>query len=594
MKIWCWCRSRCPAMPSSKSASDASSSDSEAWRFDVGADPVVQPCPAPSLHPALLHRQTVWRRSPAWPWTTTKLPLKRNRLLQRPELMLVCLPFHAPGTIAKIWLTAKLAKCWSRAMFRKSSWWKISEKRWKSRVTCTTWSKWGLRMTLTSTIMQMPENVTSTWSFCFGHPWCTLECGRCWQRGLVTMAFLHSIARGGLPTWITWWWKVQKNQLTIWTVRCCSTPRAIPGRRLKLNLHRCPLKLQADGRMTKSKGASKRNQQANAASTWPSASSQILFWREKFPQWLNCGRLGAENWAQTSWIQSCDKTVSQVSLHSVLHQHGPGWTESQQGKTMWLFIFHSSHFLGGTSWPLPIFYCHTYAGGEGGKEAWQLPGVGPFRPHPRCRSGVAENLASLVPTWDFGRFHFDHYTSICLERVCAPTWCETMDGDPELEPCTYIAGPPRNGKDRNGSQCLVAALPRWCPLRVKARSDEENWSSSWPGHPSWWGMLSGIHCGRRQGMGRCGLCAGCPRPVFRRSHTAADTACVHHKPWPCSVLASGIFHAQPQGCHRQTHSLGGVFEEGVQVRGPAGPCKTERYKLQNGTLQTAIQRRPTA
>ena len=58
-----------------------------------------------------------------------------------------------------------------------------------------------------------------------------------------------------------------KNQLTIWTVRCCSTPRAIPGRRLKLNLHRCPLKLQADGRMTKSKGASKRNQQANAAST---------------------------------------------------------------------------------------------------------------------------------------------------------------------------------------------------------------------------------------------------------------------------------------------------------------------------------------
>ena len=44
------------------------------------------------------------------------------------------------------------------------------------------------------------------------------------------------------------------------------------------------------------------------------------------------------------------------------------------------------------------------------------------------------------------------------------------------------------------------------------------------------------------------------------------------------VLASGIFHAQPQGCHRQTHSLGGVFEEGVQVRGPAGPCKTERYK----------------
>jgi hypothetical protein len=46
-----------------------------------------------------------------------------------------------------------------------------------------------------------------------------------------------------------------KNQLTIWTARWCSTPRAIPEKRLKLNFNRCPLKLQADGRMTKSKGA---------------------------------------------------------------------------------------------------------------------------------------------------------------------------------------------------------------------------------------------------------------------------------------------------------------------------------------------------
>ena len=49
--------------------------------------------------------------------------------------------------------------------------------------------------------------------------------------------------------------KFKKKQLTIWTARWCSTPRAIPEKRLKLNFNRCPLKLQADGRMTKSKGA---------------------------------------------------------------------------------------------------------------------------------------------------------------------------------------------------------------------------------------------------------------------------------------------------------------------------------------------------
>ena len=450
---------------------------------------------------------------------------------------------------------------WSRAMFRKSSWWKISEKRWKSRVTCTTWSKWGLRMSLTSTIMQMPENVTSTWSFCFGHPWCTVECGRCWQRGLVTMAFLHSIARGGLPTWVVLPLELYQGEGWSWT---CTGVRSS-----------CRPTEEWQSPKVPAKGTSRQTPQAHDLQR----AHRFCSGEKSF----HCG------WTVAGWglkigpklLEFNPVTRPYLKSHCILFytsmaRGGQNHSKEKQcGFSCFIqVIFGVAH--------LELSQFSTAILMQAAKEEKKLGNclVWDHLGHIRDVGAELQKIlqAGLVPTWDFGRFHFDHYTSICLERICAPTWCETMDGDPELVPCTSIAGPPRNGKDRNGSQCLVAALPRWCPLRVKARSDEENWSSSWPGHPSWWGMLSGIHCGRRQGMGRCGLCAGCPRPVFRRSHTAADTACVHHKPWPCSVLASGIFHAQPEGCHRQTHSLGGVFEEGVQVRGPAGPCKTKRYK----------------